>query len=198
MQISAFVDGELPQNEAELLLRRLCQDAKLRQQAAEYLAVGRVMRGERTVAGMAMLRERVAAAIDDKDLQKEFESTQASAPRLVRPLTGVAIAATVALAALIGLQQIADVPDGADVANDAVADAQDDSYTVPEREDDALLDYYLSHSDSASYIGANSINARLVTMQVRDNLDLDTAAEDVTEEDAEDAAPQEPAETPAP
>ena len=65
MQISAFVDGELPQNEAELLLRRLCQDAELRQQAAEYLAMGRVMRGERVVAGLGMLRERVAAAIDD-------------------------------------------------------------------------------------------------------------------------------------
>ena len=31
MQISAFVDGELPDNEAELLLRRLSQDLDLRQ-----------------------------------------------------------------------------------------------------------------------------------------------------------------------
>ena len=33
MQISAFVDGELPDNECELLLRRLSHDAELRQQA---------------------------------------------------------------------------------------------------------------------------------------------------------------------
>jgi len=31
MQLSAFVDGELPENESELLLRRLSQDAELRQ-----------------------------------------------------------------------------------------------------------------------------------------------------------------------
>ena len=39
MQISAFVDGELPEAEAQLLLRRLSQDAELRQQAAEYFAI---------------------------------------------------------------------------------------------------------------------------------------------------------------
>ena len=98
-QISAFVDGELPQNEAELLLRRLCQDVELRNQAAEYLAMGRAMRGERAIAGMSMLRERVAAAVDDKELQEEFADAEATAPRFMRPLAGVAIAATVALAA---------------------------------------------------------------------------------------------------
>ena len=56
-QISAFVDGELPQNEAELLLRRMSHDKELRQQAAEYLALGRAMRGEKTLAGMATLRD---------------------------------------------------------------------------------------------------------------------------------------------
>ena len=35
MQISAFIDGELPENEAELLLRRLNQDAAMRQQVAD-------------------------------------------------------------------------------------------------------------------------------------------------------------------
>ncbi len=29
MQISAFVDGELPENEAELLLRRMSEDLEL-------------------------------------------------------------------------------------------------------------------------------------------------------------------------
>ena len=37
MQISAFVDGELPDNESELLLRRLSQDAVLRQQVGHEL-----------------------------------------------------------------------------------------------------------------------------------------------------------------
>ena len=70
MQISAFVDGELPQNEAELLLRRLCQDRELRQQVAEYLAMGRVIRGERSVSGMSTLRGRISASLDDTSLQE--------------------------------------------------------------------------------------------------------------------------------
>ena len=55
MQISAFVDGELPENEAELLLRRLSQDAELRQQVSRYLEIGRAIRQERDVAGMDQL-----------------------------------------------------------------------------------------------------------------------------------------------
>jgi len=168
-QISVFVDGELPQNEAELLLRRLCQDVELRNQAAEYLAMGRAMRGERAIAGMSMLRERVAAAVDDKELQEEFADAEATAPRFMRPLAGVAIAATVALAVLIGLQQMSDVAE-VDTAqgSEAVAEATDDSYTVPEPEFDPLLDYYNSHDASSSHIGFDSITPRLITYEIRD------------------------------
>lgn len=168
-QISAFVDGELPQNEAELLLRRLCQDVELRNQAAEYLAMGRAMRGERAIVGVSMLRERVAAALDDKELQEEFAESEVAAPRFMRPLAGVAIAATVALAVLIGLQQMSDVPDVETVqGGEAVAGATDDSYTVPEPEYDLLSDYYNSHDASSAHIGFDSITPRLITYEIRD------------------------------
>jgi hypothetical protein len=169
-QISAFVDGELPQNEAELLLRRLSQDVELRNQAAEYLAMGRAMRGERAIAGISLLRERVSAAIDDKGLQEEFTESEAAAPRFMRPLVGVAIAATVALAALIGLQQMSDVPEADAVqGGEAVAGATEDSYTVPEPEYDLLRDYYDSHDASSSHIGFDSITPRLITYyEIRD------------------------------
>ena len=65
MQLSAFVDGELPDNEAELLLRRLSQDAELRQHVAEYMAIGRAIRGDTQVAGIDGLRDRIAATIDE-------------------------------------------------------------------------------------------------------------------------------------
>ena len=68
MQISAFVDGELPDAEADLLLRRMSQDATLRKQAAEYLEIGRAMRGEAAAPGVDRLQERIAAALD-KPLQ---------------------------------------------------------------------------------------------------------------------------------
>jgi len=162
-QISAFVDGELPQNEAELLLRRLCQDVELRNQAGEYLAMGRAMRGERAIAGMSMLRERVSAAIDDKELLEEFADAEGGAPRFTRPLVGVAIAATVALAVLVGLQQMTDVNEVENAqGSEVVAGAADGSYTVPEPEYDLLRDYYNSHDASSSHVGFDIITPRLI------------------------------------
>ena len=186
MQISAFVDGELPQNEAELLLRRLCQDAELRQQAAEYLAMGRVIRGERYIPGISTLRERISASLDDTSLQEEFDVVDTAKPRFGRPLAGVAIAATVALAALLGLQQLTEVKElDPAVPVDAVANSTDAAYTVPGQEDELLRDYYLRHSASSSYFGANSINARLVTLQLREDVIFDADdTEDDTEQDA--------------
>jgi sigma-E factor negative regulatory protein RseA len=195
MQISAFVDGELPQNEAELLLRRLCQDRELRQQAAEYLAMGRVIRGERHITGMSTLRERISASLDDSSIEEEFDVTEAARPRFMRPLAGVAIAATVALAALLGLQQLSAVPElDPAVTGDTVAESADGSYTVPEQEDELLRDYYLRHTATSSYFGANSINARLVTLQLREDVIFESeTTEQLVEEDEETEA-----ETPAP
>lgn len=166
-QISAFVDGELPDNEAELLLLRMSQDAALRQQAAEYMAMGRVIRGERVIAGMAQLRDRISAAIDDQPV--EFSSTPAATAgsRILRPLAGLGIAATVALAAILGMQQI-NSDNGIDElpVADATADGGAGSFTVPAREDDQLQEYLRRHAESASFIGAGSINTRLVTLEL--------------------------------
>ncbi|MDH3551565.1 MAG: sigma-E factor negative regulatory protein [Gammaproteobacteria bacterium] len=193
MQISAFVDGELPHNEAELLLRRMCQDRELRQQAAEYLAMGRVMRGEHSIAGMKYLRERVAAVLDDTTLlQEDPVVAESDRPRFLRPLAGVAIAATVALAAIFGLRQMTAMPDIDPLQEGgAIAEAGDGrSYTVPDQDDGQLRDYYLSHTADSSYFGASSINARLVTLQLREDMDIES---DVSEPqvDDEEAAPAE-------
>ncbi len=193
MQISAFVDGELPHNEAELLLRRMCQDRQLRQQAAEYLSMGRVMRGERSVSGMKYLRERVSAALDDKALlQEDLVVAESDRPRFLRPLAGVAIAATVALAAIFGLQQMTAVPGTDSLSGDAaIAEVGDgSSYTVPGQNDDQLRDYYLSHTADSSYFGASSINARLVTLQLREDMDIESGVPELQVDDDE-AAPAE-------
>lgn len=179
MQISAFVDGELPENEAQLLLRRMSQDKLLRQQAATYLMIGRALRGERSVAGMTSLRERISAAIDDSFAAEDPDAAGVEAPRYVRPLLGLAIAATVALVAIIGLQQSAGVSDLEPVAASAdVAGTQADfGYTVPAAPDDQLREYYLRHSASSSLFGTSSINARLVTLQLREGVLVESEAE---------------------
>jgi len=175
-QISAFVDGELPENEAEMLLRRMSQDRQLRQQAAEYLSMGRAMRGERSVPGIETLRDRIAAAIDDRSLEEELAVSEPSSPRYLRPVAGVAIAATVALAAIFGLQQMIGLNGDSDFpGDDELVDAA--TYTVPDQPDEQLREYLQRHSASSSYFGADSINARLVTLQLREGVLIEVEKE---------------------
>lgn len=170
MQISAFVDGELSDAEAELLTRRLGQDADLRRQAAQYLEIGQLLRGEQGLASAATLRERVAEAMQSEPLLSA--SPPAAGPRWMRPAAGVGIAASVALLALFGLRQV-DLPDtGAAVPPDAVASGRDIGYTEPapgavlsDRPSDRLVQYYRSHGQSAGDLGTGGILSELVTLE---------------------------------
>ena len=181
MQISAFVDGELPDNEADLLLRRMGQDAALRHQVAEYLAIGRALRGESCVPGVDRIHERVSAEIDHKPLAVEAEAGQKPASNAIRPLAGAAVAATVALVAIFGLQQTIGVDD-ADVitADDGAGAERNTAYTVPQPIDDQLRQYYLIHGASAAENGANGINSRVVSFRLSgdalDESDVDSAS----------------------
>lgn len=175
MQVSAFVDGELPENEAELLVRRLSQDAVLRQQVAEYLAIGRIMRGEYSAQGSDVLRERIAAELDERPLQDVVDSAvSVKSARYVRPLAGFAIAASVALVAIIGLRQTVefDIADTAVVAEDLVSE------TVPAMNDGELRELYLLHGESS-----NTFNARWTAAQFRE----DELVEEPVEEEPESA-----------
>jgi negative regulator of sigma E activity len=148
MQVSAFVDGELPENEAELLVRRLSQDAVLRQQVGEFLAIGRVMRGEYSAQGSNALRERIAAELDERPLQETAYAAPArERARYMRPLAGVAIAASVAVVAIFGLRQ--NIGPDVDPAAATTAAAQEEFGTVPAATDDDLLPLYLLHTEAA-------------------------------------------------
>ena len=172
MQISAFVDGELPDNEAELLLRRLSQDAELRQKVAEYLEIGRVLRRERDLPGMDLLRGRIAAAIGD-DAEIEPEAPEI-ASRLMTPTTGIAVAATVAAVALIGLGQISGPEAGVDTGAIPVAIDTAPMYTEPtpeqvlaNRPSERLRDMYRRHGESAPELGSGDILYRMATFELR-------------------------------
>jgi negative regulator of sigma E activity len=183
MQVSAFVDGELPDNEADLLLRRLCQDTDLRQQVAEYMAIGRIIRGEYALKGSYALRERIVAELDQRPLQEPADSVQeARRPRFVRPVAGAAIAATVALVAIFGLGRVADVenpvPAAAVVAEEVVSE------TVPRMTEEQGQLYRLHGDDSESFF------TRMISLEIRAD-ELAEVAEDATVEDeAEDEAEQ--------
>ena len=132
MQISAFVDGELPDNESELLLRRLSQDAAMRQQVAEYLEIGRMLRRDRDVPGVDRLRGRIATALGD-EIQAIDAEKPAVGSSLMTPASGIAVAATVAAVALLGLSQLTATVDVG--LQEAVAIDQPPAYTEPSAAD---------------------------------------------------------------
>ena len=164
-QVSAFVDGELPDNEAELLLRRMSQDAGLPSLVAEYLEIGRVTRGEASVRGMDSLRERVAAEIDDRPSEAHELPDDDHRQRNWRPFAGGAVAAVVAVAAIVGLQQVQLEQPGENTLAEQVVDNVDGSYTVPPNED-VLRRYLMSHGAETSSLGANGIGARWVSLDL--------------------------------
>lgn len=173
MQISAFVDGELPDSEADLLLRRLSQDAEMRREAADYLEVGRIMRGESAVRGIERLRERILAGIDDKAVEDGHKAPDSESGSALRPLIGIAVAASVALVAIFGLQMTPGVDDAAPGAS-AVAGAADDSaYATPKPLDEQILQYVESHGAASSELGANGMKTRLTTLRRSEEVTAD-------------------------
>ncbi len=188
MQISAFVDGELPDAEADLLLRRMSQDAELRQKVAEYLEIGRAIRGEAGVAGIGRLQARISAELDDRPFDEAGTVTEPESVRSLRPLIGIAVAASVALVALFGLQLTPGIDGTSDVGNNVAEVAEDTAYVVPRPIDEQLRQYYLSHGASSSELGANGITARLVTLRLSEeelaDEDDETAAADRDDENA--------------
>lgn len=175
MQVSAFVDGELPENETELLLRRLSQDAALRQLVGQYLAIGRLVRHEREIPGMSDLRSRIASALGEEQPIDAVPAAEASRSRFVKPAAGFAIAGSVAILALAGLRQV-DAPADNPANNptmQAAAEA-DTGYTeprpsdvLPGRPSETLMQYYLRHGETSADLGANGILTRLVTLDLR-------------------------------
>ncbi len=184
MQISAFVDGELPENEAELLLRRMSQDAELRHAVADYLAIGRLMRSEHGLAGADRLHARIAAEIDEHGHPTEAEDIAVTAKqsRVLRPLAGAAIAATVAMVAIFALQQNAPLDDSSiDVPVAVVNDVVPSIDAQQERN----RQFFRNHSESSSELGTNGMISRVVTLRFSEDLNEDLQADvDDTELDA--------------
>jgi sigma-E factor negative regulatory protein RseA len=179
-QMSAFLDDELPDEEADLLLRRLPGDADLRSAAGRFLLIGQALRGER-VPG-SDLAGRVAAALGGETTY-EAEAAPSSRNRWLRPAAGAAVAATVAVLALMGLDEnrevaspeavTADVPEQTAPAAGADDAAEGYAYTVPVdtpvsvRPVNAvparLTNYMISHGERAGTLMRNGMHSRIVT-----------------------------------
>src|SRR3984957_5937596 len=94
-QVSAFLDGELPDTETELLLKRLTRDGELRESFGRYALIGEALRGTGSQIMAAGFASRVNLAIDGEPVQVPAHAHQSRAARWWRPLAGVSVAAGV-------------------------------------------------------------------------------------------------------
>ncbi len=191
-QVSAFLDGELPDTETELLLKRLTRDGELRESFGRYALMGEALRG----TGSQMLSRGFAArlnlAIDGEPVVvSQGPLASARQRRWWRPFAGVAVAAGVATVAIVALQQRAIAP-GLTAASPATAQnvaapltavsvrsqsplqggggaREALSYTVPAASDASmaiaparLTNYVFAHSKYSSGLGQRGVLADLL------------------------------------
>ena len=136
-QVSAFLDGELPNSETELLLKRLMRDGELRESFGRYALVGEAVRGTSRGLLTKGFSGRVNLAIDGELIPANGPVPQIRGPRWWRPLAGAAVAAGVAAVAVVALQQRAVAPtlrSGVPLTAQIAAPAPSAGVVLPPRE----------------------------------------------------------------
>lgn len=175
-QLSACLDGELPEGELDLLLKQLARDPQLRQAMGSYARIGEVMRTERAVTASAGFAAKVSAAIaaesqsESRDVVAKPRRVSTAALQWLRPALGVAIAAGVAAVAVFSVQP--DAPPAAQVAQAVEQGAaalpastlDQSSYTVPTNTASTafipatrLTNYVVAHSEYSSPLGRRTV-----------------------------------------
>jgi sigma-E factor negative regulatory protein RseA len=109
-QVSAFLDGELPGSETELLLKRLTRDPELRQSFGRYALIGESLRGAGGASLSLGFAARVNRAIDGEAAAPSLPAARAPSLRWWKPIAGTLVAAGVAAVAVVALQQRAVAP----------------------------------------------------------------------------------------
>jgi sigma-E factor negative regulatory protein RseA len=108
-QVSAFLDGELPGSETELLLKRLTRDPELRQSFGRYTLIGETLRGASSASLLSLtFATRVNRAIDGEPTAPAQPAARTRS--WWKPIAGTAVAAGVAAVAVVALQQRAVAP----------------------------------------------------------------------------------------
>jgi sigma-E factor negative regulatory protein RseA len=175
-QVSAFLDGELPGSETELLLKRLTRDPELRESFGRYALIGESLRSASRAPLTRGFAGRVNCAIDGEPAAGNAPVVRARPARWWRPLAGAAVAAGVAAVAVVALQQRADAPAihgplpiSAQNAVGAVP-KEPFKYTVPAPLADApavmpaarLTNYIFAHSKYSSLLGQRNVLSGLL------------------------------------
>src|ERR1700722_16791052 len=99
-QVSAFLDGELPSSETELLLKRLTRDAELRESFGRYALIGESLRGGSNARLSQGFASRVNRAIDGGPGVANVQIPSARLTRWWHPFAGAAVTVGVMVVAV--------------------------------------------------------------------------------------------------
>ncbi len=105
-QISAMFDEELEDQEQELLLHRLQRDPQMQSSWSRYQLIGDAIRHNLNAAAHPDLREDIRHEIEREPAIVSTSQSSVAGLRMMKPVAGLAIAASVAAMAIIGLQNI--------------------------------------------------------------------------------------------
>jgi sigma-E factor negative regulatory protein RseA len=177
-QVSAFLDGELPSSESELLLKRLTRDPDLRESFGRYALIGETLRGASRAPVSRGFAARVNRAIDGEPATANPQVMRTGRGRWWRPVAGAAVAASVAAVAVVALQERAVAPGVhamtpivAQSAKPAQAKEALSYYIVPASSTGApaampaarLTSYVFAHSNYVSGLGQGNVMSGLLS-----------------------------------
>jgi sigma-E factor negative regulatory protein RseA len=164
-QMSALLDGELPQDEVGLLVRRLERDEHLRRAFGNYVLAGEALRAPGGALASTGFAARVSAAIDEGVVETApARPSTPAAMRWARPAFATAVAASAAVAAVLLVGPGANEP-ASMVAASALRQAQQAFATLPSvnassptpAHSQRLAGYLMAHSQFASPIGRRNV-----------------------------------------
>lgn len=180
-QLSAFIDGELPKHEIELLFKRLDGNAELRATLARYTLIGESLRTRSAEGPSRTFAERVRTAVRESGplVGGSTSTARVQQWRWLKPVAGMAVAATVAAVAILGLQSLQDpLVEQAPLAavNTPVQPVVIDestpastAYVVPTPATASsllnaarLTNYVVAHSEYSSILGRRSVLSGIV------------------------------------
>jgi anti-sigma factor RsiW len=162
-QLSAFLDGELPSGEHELLLARLDRDPACRRKLARYGLIGEALRGP-VHTGSLNVAERVRASLDRPD------AARIEGSRRMPAWAGWAVAGITAAAVLGGVGQLR--PTERPTAVAAAASVPETRQITPSRARplgaSRMTNYLVYHSNYTTAPFRGTLDAHLVSAEVTD------------------------------
>lgn len=165
-QLSAFMDDELEEREADLLVRRMSNDADLRGAAVRYAVMGDSIRAELLTDDPRTLLRRVTESVASETIAA---GGARRAGAIIKPLAGAAVAASVAVVAILSLTTTGEqspvpaqmtVPEPPPVVISPVSSAP--PAIARAGSPSQLRRYYLNHSQYATNLGGQGSLIRMV------------------------------------